>query len=658
MSAAPAKELIVVRSLAESDLGLFAAHRAHATSKQRAININAKVARQLLSPELFEQGGAHIDCTCIFGEMRIRGQRHLGKVHKNWRLGGAKLEGDLFAKLDCKDFVLIRSVAGNDGSAPMTITFVCRGTDRVVHAGLAAIVEKALKQSIAVYDQDSPAFEALARYCPDLTRDVTEPDIPAYAPKPEPRPKRPKAAGSAVPPMPREDRHEQPRKPRTIHDKVRSPHILERMLSVAGDLSAPAQLRFLETVEQLAIQLRQLLTETGRITRIEKDHKRLWQSVTGRQIGFVDGGLANLSMLGSAPVAARVGGYIVTPGARGPDREQFTVLKHLIDELYSHSDSGVYEETFPDIGALRDAARISIEAAGAVRMVAEQPSLACVLVHGALVNPVSRYTDVMRDGKVRHRFPDFSDSALAELLPPSEQGRSGRERNFISVHLRQLELLEQSDAVVCGVVEREGTTSSVCRALLDSLDDDDIRDLLPVPPQEWKRWFRRAVDPSDDEDSEGQRITDSLLFRCVLEPGEALVPVRLDRNELRRAPKAWEEVISRYPKPRVSYLQATEWSAPIRIELFEKDMPRFTETASLILHCALLLPRYAFPVGLDIVDKFARIPDWMSRPVNTHTAVQALRRALDDGDTRLFDALRRMLCGSSREWLLRPGIHR
>ena len=76
------------------------------------------------------------------------------------------------------------------------------------------------------------------------------------------------------------------------------------------------------------------------------------------------------------------------------------------------------------------------------------------------------------------------------------------------------------------------------------------------------------------------------------------------------------------------------------------------------MHSALLLPQYAFPVGLDIVDKFARIPDWMSRPINTHTAVQALKRALDSGDKRLFDALRRMLCGSQREWLLRPGIYR
>lgn len=642
----PAKQLIIVRSLAESDLGLFSAHREAARSKQRAININAPVAKQLLSADFFESGGGLLDSLCVFGATRIRAPRHFGKIHKNWRLGGNKIDGAEFAKLDCKDFMLIRSLAGNDGSHPIVITFACRQTDRVVHAGIAAIVERQLDRSMAVYSEDDPGFVALEKYCPA--------SLLSY-PK---RVARNAARDKTAAPMPEDPNLKRRQGARTIREKVRTPHILERMLQVAGDLSAPAQLKFMETVEQLASQLREVLMRTGGIVTVEKDHAALWRKVAGKPMGFVDGGLANLSMLGSAPIAARVGGYIVTPGMRGPDREQFTVLKCLIDELYAHDNGGVYDDSFPDIGALRDAARISIEAAGAVRMLSERPELSWVMLHGALVNPVSRYTDVMQDGKVRHRFPDFSDTALTHLLPEDDPPRSGRGKNFVSVHLRQLELLRQSNAVVCGVVERESTTSSVCRAVLDSLDNDLIRDLLPVPPDEWKAWFRHAVDPAADDDYEGQRITDSLLFRCVLEPGEAIRPVPLDRNEMRRAPKAWQDVIVDYPKPHVSYLQATAWNAPIRIELFDKDLAKYVQTAEVVMHCALLLPKYAFPVGLDIVDKFAKIPDWMSRPVNTHTAVVALKRALDEGDTKLFDSLRRMLCGSGREWLLRPGIYR
>lgn len=638
-------EVIVVRSLTDSDLGLFAAHRAVARSKQRAININSSMARRILSEALYKKGQADLNCISAFNGTVVREIRRLGKSQKNWRLGGRKLEGDAFGRLDSKDFVLIRSVAGNDGSHPITITFVCRATDRVLHAGLAAIVERQLEGSMAAYDEGADGFADIEGCCPAQAWEIPRAFAEASS-----------APLGPVPPMPQDTGSAEARRTRTIKEKIQAPHILEHMLKVAGDLSAPAQLRFMETVEQLASQLRQVLLETGGIVRIKRDHSALWQSVAGNPIGFVDGGLANLSMLGSAPIAARVGGYTVTPGLRGPDREQFVVLKYLIDELYAHDEHGVYDDSFPDIGALRDAARIAIEAAGAVRLLSDRSDLSWVLLHGALVNPVSRYTDVMRDGKVRHRFPNFSDSALAAFLPVGEPPREARDRNFVSVHLRQLELLSTASAIVCGVIERESTTTSVCRAVLDGLDNDLIRDVLPMPPSQWKRWFLHAIDPADDDDFEGQRITDSLLFRCALEPGETLVPVELDRNDLRRAPEAWRTEIAQYPKPRVSYLQVTEWNAPVRVEMFEKDLAKFQKTAALILHCALLLPRYAFPVGLDIVDKFARIPDWMSRPVNTHTAVQAMKGAMEQGDDRLFDALRRMLCGSGREFLLRPGI--
>lgn len=643
-------EVIVVRSLAESDLGLFAAHRQAAKSKQRALNINSEMARLLLAEEPFNTGGVDLKCVCKYAGQEIRSLRRLGKSGKNWRLGGKKIEGQVFAELDCKDFVLIRTKAENDGTDPVTVLFISKQRDRVLHAGLAAIVERHLDRSMVAFKAGESQFSDVAEHCPPLSWDA--------APH-SPFSRRRERSHIPVPAMPADEIPEHRSTPRTIREKIRNTHLLEQMLKVAGDLSAPAQLRFLETVDQLATQLRELLLATGGIVRVERNHGAFWPSVKGQRIGFVDGGLANLSMLGSAPIAARVGGYTVIPGQAGPDRESFVVLKQLIDELYAHSEGGVYSDSFPDIGALRDAARISVEAAGAVKLLTESgQGLKWLFLHGALVNPVSRYTDVMRDGRIVHHFPDFSETALAVFLPREEPPRSGRDRNFISVHLRQLQIIGASDAVVCGVVERESTTTSVTRAVLDSLDDDVIHDLLPTPPAEWKHWFRNAIDPSGDDDFEGQRITDSLLFRCVLEPGETLVPVVIDRNEARRAPEAWKTEIAQYPKPLVSYLQATEWNAPVRVELFSKNRAKFREIAALVLHCSLLLPRYAFPVGLDIVDKFARVPDWMSRPINTHTAVRAMRTALDKGDDRLFDALRRMLCGSGREFLLRPGILR
>lgn len=644
-----AREVIVVRSLTESDLGIFDAHRHNTKSKQRAININSNIARSLISDKLYEAGEANLTCTFRFRDAINHATRPLAKIHKNWRLGGRKIEGSLFSKISSKDFMLLRSIAKNDGSHPADICFVSRQTDPTVHAHISTILERRLVDSMALFEEGTNTFASLAVYCPKTdgqkhSRDGTRPLGPPRS-VPIPRMPRDKPAGTSE-------------APKSIKEKLRTPHLLEQMLRVSADLSAPAQLAFLQTVEQLASQLRQILLATGRIIRIPKDHKALWASVAGRAVGFVDGGLANLTMLGSAPIAARVGGYMVIPGRHDSERESFTVLKYLIDELYTRGSGGVYGNSFPDIGALRDAARISIESAGAVRLLENRPDLSYLFLHGALVNPVSRYTDIMKDGRVLHAFPNFSSSALKELLPSSEPPRSGRDCNFISVHLRQLQILYQTEAIVCGVIEREASTTSVCRAVLDTLDESEIAPLLPQPPDLWKQWFRSAIDPSEDDQFEGQRINDSLLFRCLLEPGEALVPVPINRNVLRKAPEAWREVIAQYPVPRVSYLQVTEWTAPIRLELFDKDIDRFSMLATLVMHCALLLPRYAFPVGLDIVDKFARIPDWMSKPVNTRTVTQALKRALDDGNAELFDHLRRMLCGSSREFLLRPGIFR
>lgn len=653
---AEVREVIVVRSLTDSDLGLLAAHRASATSKQRAININVGVARQILSPELFVAGGYAFDCICTFGELSVRQPRIIGKSGKNWRLGGKKLEGEAFAAIDSKDFVLMRTASGNDGTYPVSITFISRQTDRITHAGLAAIVERKLDQSMVVFDAGSEGFNALAPYCKSALQTSSAP-IPA---KPARLPAKPAVQPRpAIPPIPRQHPPSVPTKKPTMHEKLRSPHILERMFRVAGDLSASAQVRFIEIVERLATQLRTVLLATNRIITVKHSHREFWPEIAGQPVGFIDGGLANLAALGAAPIAARVGGYLVTPGMTGPDREQFIMLKHLIDELFAGASGGVYDDSFPDISALRDAARISIEAAGAVQMLAQHPEAKWILLHGALVNPVSRYTDIMQDGRVRHIFPNFSDAALNELLPENEPDRTGRDRNFISVYLRQLQLMRDANAVVCGVVEREATTSSVCRAVVDSLDDDSIARLIPTSPEEWKHWFRHAIDPADDPDSEGQRVTDSLLFSCVLEPGEAIFPVEINRNERRRAPPAWRDAyIVHYPRPFVSYIQVTQWSPPVRVEIFENNLDVFPDVARLVSHCSLLLPRYAFPVGLDIVDRFAKIPNWMTRPINTHTTVQALKRALDSGDTRSFDALRRLLCGSSREWLLRPGLTR
>ena len=80
---------------------------------------------------------------------------------------------------------------------------------------------------------------------------------------------------------------------------------MSQMLKVSGDLSAEAQYEFMKVLELLSGQLRVALSAAGMISVINRGHKALWTAVRGSKTAFVDGGMANLSMLGSAPVAAR-----------------------------------------------------------------------------------------------------------------------------------------------------------------------------------------------------------------------------------------------------------------------------------------------------------------------------------------------------------------
>lgn len=161
-------ELIIVRSLTDSDMGLFSAHRRGATSKQRAIALTTVAAEQLLHPSVVETKGAEFDCICLYGRVTNRELRLVNKGGKNWRLGGRQIPGKDFASLDSKDFALIRSVRHNDGSSPILMTFVGRHSQRLIQAGLVATLAGSLPQSVAVFHESAEEFSALAELFPPV----------------------------------------------------------------------------------------------------------------------------------------------------------------------------------------------------------------------------------------------------------------------------------------------------------------------------------------------------------------------------------------------------------------------------------------------------------------------------------------------------------
>ena len=94
-------------------------------------------------------------------------------------------------------------------------------------------------------------------------------------------------------------------------------------------------------------------------------------------------------------------------------------------------------------------------------------------------------------------------------------------------------------------------------------------------------------------------------------------------------------------------------AAPFRVESFagESQMGSMLE---LIFNTSRLLPTYGFPVGLDIVDKFAKVPAWLSKSVKGQHQVVLLKKALESGDARTIAFAKRVLAAKGRDWLFRP----
>jgi hypothetical protein len=151
-------------------------------------------------------------------------------------------------------------------------------------------------------------------------------------------------------------------------------------------------------------------------------------------------------------------------------------------------------------------------------------------------------------------------------------------------------------------------------------------------------------------------IRDELLFGCILETGEYLRPLRITKNLRTRAHDRWQGVIGQMPPVRSSMMKTSDHAFPFRIEFGSAiDDAAIERTMRLIFHTSLLLPNYAFPVGIDIADKFAKIPDWLSKGVSAQLAAAIYKRCVQSGDARLLEQMRNMLGRSPRDFFYRPG---
>jgi hypothetical protein len=405
-----------------------------------------------------------------------------------------------------------------------------------------------------------------------------------------------------------------------------------QLLALSRGKSADVHEDFILKLSALATNLRGIFENEGLINRFDRSAKEFWRAMSGKTVAFIDGGVARIDLPSAAPMGIRVGAYSVKIGDETEARESFSTELALVDELFS-GEGWSFDDVFEDTQKMTDAARIIGEASAGLKQMRKNPTLAAVFLHGPLVNPVAPYGTL--------GFPSFSNEAAQLLFGTPDRQFSDRERHFVTLYRMILEEFAKQGRPVFGVVERAiAKHPSMLFAHIDAIQD------------------RGSLSPDDAQkirnDLISYRLNDAAVMGVMLSQGEYCKPIGIDRQQpSNKWPLEWHSEIRAYPKALSTYIKSSDQADPFRVETHEK-IAIADWALEMIYQTARLLPNYGFPVGLDIVDKFAKVPNWMSQGIRKQHAVALLRNAMKSGEPKTIEFAKKVLTARGRDWLFRP----
>lgn len=426
------------------------------------------------------------------------------------------------------------------------------------------------------------------------------------------------------------------------------------------------------------------------IMKITKVDDRRWEDLRGEVVTFLDGGIGHVELSNQIPILLRVGSYRVKTGERDiTQRENFGYYPVIFGDLEGGSKE---RKDFTDI------VRITAELLGGLSALERTPDLNVLMFHGPLVYLVGNYaghtpfTEKDIDLFLGHYAPqpdlakaikeEFLREAQLDIYPAMTdhsdewvKQRWFEPLAFMAFLYRRLLAAakkRQPHPIICGVVERGGTLTDFSRRILL---DRVFRKLREKGNSDYFNTMFHRTDLNNPKallDKLG--YTDSLLLAMLMRPGERSEEWAMEKYEGLREGKVQrpgsaivDEVRFRplasgkfgFPAVTGCYIHISETVEPIRLEVFSELGPeQLNGAAGRAFLYARLLPRYGFPVGLDIADKHAKVPQWMTEAyaklIRHHLGV-----SLQSGDIRDAD-LRRILVQAiymtHRDWLFRPKI--
>ena len=429
---------------------------------------------------------------------------------------------------------------------------------------------------------------------------------------------------------------------------LRDPHILTQMLSHVMGLASESQIDYISHLRILADAIRDHLIAGKRIHSIERNHRHTWEHFIGHNITFADGGMSRIiGLRGADPMGIRVGMYTVVPGEDNlTERERWRVYSYCIGDVLTDRLSFDSDSAVVDRKRAQEASRYILEPLSFLRLLNEGENPDLAFLHGPIQNAFETY-----DEQDPNYTPGVNEKVLEALgitktevcsmsdIPLDRKGRT-MWNQCIPIYLYTMKRLAGLRFPIAGVVERSGG-DAYTYALLGSLVADGTM------ASGVRAEILRIVRTYD--------VGDEFLFGCVLNEGEYITPVPLRKNRSHRAHDNWRSIVGLFPEITATILKTSPNAFPFRVEMANSQSAETVRgTMKLLYHTALLLPNYAFPVGLSIVDNYARVPDWLSRGVSATLASSVLSKAMQTGNRDKVQQLRQLLARSPRDFFFRP----
>jgi hypothetical protein len=404
---------------------------------------------------------------------------------------------------------------------------------------------------------------------------------------------------------------------------------------------------------------------------IDNVNPLIWKDIRGLTIGALDGGVG-LEIFGTKiPFMLKAVTYSVIPGKRDSDRERFTPNHFYVSKLsQSFGFSGGDDNTKQIIDVIREI----FERRTIIEAMEEIGTLDDFLCHGPLIREMSHYqgaelpkqdSEEIVGKKLHDEFMEVCEKKACGRVGECPFKRSKKDSTHTNLmcltaflYKKSLDIAKEKEINLVGVIERSTSSEMIEGFCINVLKND-----IALARRILKRDTITKEDIAEEEAMEFCKRTgydDKLFAGIKLSKGGFTKPLLSKKNKPRAGGRGisspYRGLENYIPDIKYSYIRTSTTNLPFRVEFpsYVGDSDCRDILSRINLYSSLL-PKYAFPINLDIVDKAAKVPKWLSQSFNVYIFryLQKLifEKGLDPEEAYIVIA---NLYEQQRDWATRP----